>query len=113
MKEYICTHCGGHILPHNMKCEYCGTQYKFENDQIFRIETYQNPVETFTAAEVIPMEMMNVLGPEKAGEMAMRHLTNKLAQCIAPMMRVDTELDYKTCSQRIRATVKIVRPVKI
>lgn len=113
MKDYTCTHCGGHISPYNMRCEYCGAQYEFKNDQIFRIETYQNPVETFTAVEVIPLETMNALGAEKAGELAIRHLSDKLAQCIAPMMRIDTEHDYNYCSQRIRATVKIVRPIKI
>lgn len=113
MKEYVCTHCGGHVSPYSMRCEYCGTQYKVENDHILRIETYQNPVETFAAAEAVPMEMINALGPEKAGEIALRHLTDKLAQCIAPMMRIETEYDYGNCLQKVRATIKIVRPVKI
>lgn len=113
MKEYICSHCGGHVSPHNMRCEYCGTQYQFRDDQIIRIETFQNPVETFTCVEEMPMEMIHQLGAEKAGEMAIRHLSQKFAECIAPMMRIETEQNFQTCAQRIRATVKIIRPVQI
>lgn len=112
MKEYICTHCGGHILPHSMKCEYCGTRYKVEEGEILRIETFQNPVETFTAVEAIPEEMLYTLGAEKAGEMALHHLSQKLAKCIVPMMQIETRRDYQHFLQEVRATIKIVRPEK-
>ena len=113
MKEYICTHCGGHVSPYSMRCEYCGTQYKIENDRIYTIETFQNPVETFTAEQVMPMEMIKAYGAEKVSEIALHNLTCKLAECIAPMMIVETEQDYQNYAQRVRATVKIVRPAKI
>ena len=110
--DYICTHCGGHVSPHSMRCEYCGTQYKSRDDQIIRIETFHNPVETFTAAEEIPMEMINQLGAEKAGEIAIKQLSHKFAECIAPMMKIETEHNPYMYSQRVRATIKVIRPLQ-
>lgn len=110
MKDYTCTHCGGQINPQTMKCEYCGTQYKIENDQILRIETFHNPVETFSAAEVISREMILKLGPENASEYAMHHLASKLAECISTVMQVTTKYDYNRDLQMVRGTVKFVRP---
>ena len=110
MKDYRCTHCGGHISPTTMKCEYCGTQYKIENDQILRIETFHNPVETFSAVEVVSKEMILKMGVENAGEYAMRHLASKLAECIPTAMQVTTEYDYSQGVQMIKGTIKLIRP---
>ncbi len=112
MKDYVCTHCGGKISTINMRYEYCGTQYKIEHEQILRIETYNNPVETFGAEQIISHEMIVALGAEKASEIALKHLSQKLAECITPMMRVETEYDHYMDAQRVKGIVKIIRPVK-
>ena len=112
MKDYVCTHCGGKISIINMRCEYCGTQYKIEHDQILRIETYSNPVEIFNAEQIISHEMMVALGAEKASEIALKRLSWKLAECITPMMRVETEYDHCKHVQRVRGIVKIIKPVR-
>ena len=112
MTDLICTHCGGQISPRNMKCEYCGTQYKAEHDQVFRIETYQSPIETFAAEALMPNEEIQFLGAERASEFAIRRLTDKLVECVAPMMKIETEYDYGVMAQRVRATIKVVRPAK-
>ena len=110
MKDYRCTHCGGHISLTTMKCEYCGTQYKIENNQILRIETFHNPVETFSAVEAVSKKMMLEMGAENASEYAMRHLASKLAECIPTAMQITTEFDRDRDVQMIRGTVKFVRP---
>ncbi len=97
---------------HTMRCEYCGTQYKIEHDQVLRIETYSNPVETFGAEQIIPHEMIVAVGAEKASEIALRHLTQKLAECIAPMMKIETEYDLDIDAQKVRGIVKVIRPIQ-
>ena len=56
------------------------------------------------------MDMLKTLGPAQASEIALTRLSEKLAECIAPMMMIETENDLSAMSQRVRATVKIVRP---
>ena len=114
MKDYTCEHCGGRIKPSTMRCEYCGTQYKIENDRVLRIETFQNPVETFCVEEIIPIEKMKSFGAEQVSEMALKHLTKKLAESITPMMmQIDSEYDFSISGERVRATIKVVRPYRI
>lgn len=110
MNKYICECCGGHIEPITMKCEYCGTQYKKENEQVFRIETFRGRVQTFESAFSISNEEL-VRYPKEVSEIALRHVADQLAQVIAPYCEFRVEDNPMICSKRICARIKVVEPM--
>ena len=71
MDKYICSCCGGKINRITMTCEYCGTQYEEKHDNLIRIETFRNPVETLGCDIPIPTELFMELGAKKASEVVM------------------------------------------
>lgn len=109
--SYTCECCGGHINRQTMVCEYCGTRYKKENNEIIRIETFTNPVRTFTAKFAIDHNIIIDYGPEQASEIAIKELANELSKCIAPMMSVYSEFDIDHYRHIIAGQIKIVEPV--
>ena len=110
MNKYVCDCCGGQINPYTMKCDYCGTQYKKENEQVFRIETFQGRVQTFKSAYNITDEYL-VRHPKEASELAIRHVANQLADIIAPYCEYEVEDDPIIRQKRIYARIKIVEPM--
>ena len=110
MKKYICECCGGQINPLTMQCEYCGTQYKKENEEVFRIETFQGKVQTFKSAYSISDEHL-MRYPKEASEIALHHVANQLAQVIAPYCEYQVEDDPFSRQKRIYARIKIVEPM--
>ena len=113
MKEaYICDRCGGHINRATMQCEYCGTRFKEENDNVIRIETFQNPVREFSVKSAIPNHVVEEMGCEAASRICMRELTNKMAECLPQLMNVRVQ---RISAQNIvvaTATLKGIVPVE-
>jgi hypothetical protein len=110
MNKYICECCGGQINPYTMKCEYCGTQYKNEDEKVFRIETFQSKVQTFKSVYNLPDEYL-VRHPKEASEIAIHHVANQLADIIAPYCEYMVEDDPMCRQKRICARIKIVEPI--
>ena len=115
MEKYLCECCGGHINPRTMTCEYCGTQYKRQWDDplnVVRIETYRNPVKTFTATMAIDSEKLDWMGAKDASIIALNHLRAELSKALYETMVVESEHDIARHQEIIRGTVKIVVPEK-
>ena len=110
MKKYVCECCGGQINPRTMQCEYCGTQYKKENEEVFRIETFHGKVQTFQTAYSIPNEDL-IRYPKEVSEIAVHQVANQLAQVIAPYCEYWVEDDPMRASKCIRSRIKIVEPM--
>lgn len=109
--KFICECCGGAINPRTYQCEYCGTQYKRDDDdQIIRIETFRSPVRTFAAEVVIDSYDIQTMGAETASAIAVKSLTQKLAECIAPYMSMEQEYVIDRNIHKIRGKVKIIEP---
>ena len=109
--RYTCQCCGGHIDPQTMTCEYCGTKYKKENNDVIRIETFHNPVQTFAAQVAMDPHILTELGPEKASEIAMNQLVHELSKCIAPMMEVYSEYRLDSRTHVVNGRIKVVQPI--
>lgn len=111
-KAYICQCCGGTINRATMKCEYCGTEYEKNNDQVhLRIETFRNPVETLACQVGITDEDMMALGPEAASKLAMQKMCRQLSECLVPFIDMRVEHDPCTRIHHLEGRLKIVRPV--
>lgn len=111
-KAYICQCCGGTINRDTMKCEYCGTEYEKNDDQVrLRIETFHNPVESLISRVGISDEEMRALGPETASKLAMQSICRQLSECLVPFIDVCVENDPCTMMHNFAGRLKIVRPV--
>ena len=110
MKKLICECCGGTINRATMTCEYCGTKYKEEHDEVIRIETFMNPVRTLQAQREIPDFELQYIGPKEMSEACLKSMAAELAECMIPYMRVQQEYDFTRCTHRVRAQVRVVQP---
>lgn len=111
LEMYKCKCCGGHINRATMICEYCGTPYREENNRLIRIETFQNPVETFSARVMMDDHIMRE-SVELASKVALEQLSHELSKCVLPMMVVEHNFDPCLGRHEIRGTIKVVRPLK-
>lgn len=112
MKSYLCECCGGQINVAKMQCEYCGTRYKEDrNDSLIRIETFSNPYKGICVACNFPDELIR-LDPDKAAELAVRKITQKLAEDLVPFVRFRAERDYETCSHKVVGSVRVIVPME-
>ena len=110
-ESYICQCCGGRIDPKTMTCDYCGTAYKKEHDNLIRIETFHNPVQTFAAQVAMDPYILTELGPKEASKVAMNQLVDELSKCIAPMMEVYSEYRPEFGIHVVNGRIKVVQPV--
>ena len=116
MEKYVCDCCGGTINPLTMTCEYCGTKYKREYDprddrsNIYRVETYQNPVRTYTARVDIDAYDVRTNDPETISQIAVKELARELSKCIAPNMVIESQRDIRYGGYSVFGTVKVVTP---
>lgn len=108
--KYKCSCCGGNINRATMTCEYCGTQYKKEHENVVRVETFQNPVRTLACKRLLDREVL-MTNPQEYSEFAIRSLAGQFAEAIAPYMYLESSLDYETGRIVMDAKIKIIEPV--
>lgn len=110
--KYICECCGGKVNPVTLTCEYCGTKYKRDYDaNVFRIETFQAPVDKFTCGVVMDQRELHVLGPEKASEIAIHKIAEQMAEGLIPMIKYNVEYDPFGCCYNYRGEIRAIRPI--
>ncbi len=113
MKKYICDCCGGQINRATMKCEYCGTAYREEYDNVIRLETYHNPVREYTAKVIVPEEMVDSIGPEKSSEYIIDRLAMELSKAIRENMVIVSRADPFRNTQEVAGYIKMIHPVQV
>lgn len=110
MKELKCPNCGAPLREHSYKCEYCGSQFKYDNGDCIRIENFQSPCKIYKEKISITREMETSIGTEKAAELAVLELSRELAKAITPNMELEAYYDpFKDCRE-VEATVRILEP---
>ena len=110
MDKYKCSCCGGNINRATMTCEYCGTKYKEEYGNVFRIETFQNPVRTLASKTTVDTRLLYD-NPKEYSEFAIKQLARSFAECIAPYMDVQCMHDPERCITTLEARIKVVEPI--
>ena len=110
MDKYICQCCGGKIDPKTMTCDYCGTQYKKENDIIYRVEHCDLPVVEFADRINIPKGLIKDENPTELTEIFVNKIAQDLARQIAPFCEFRYEEDFMTCAHVIDGRIRIVKP---
>lgn len=87
MKAYICPQCGGYINRAKMICEYCGTQFREEINEI-KIVAYHPGVHTLGAEVVIPTEYIRH-DPEEMRKFVIHEMARKYAEELTPFIDVE------------------------
>ena len=107
-----CKYCNGHIDPHTLMCEYCGTQYREENrlGEVHYIQTCPAPIQVLRSQVVMTDEAIRHTSPEHMSEYAIKVLSRNLADALAEHMKVETYYEPGTMTQIIRGTVRVVEP---
>ena len=107
--KYICQCCGGRINRRNMTCEYCGTQYKEEYNDVIRVETFRNPVERLEAHVVFTRDALEAYGND-VGEIARNEIARKLSNALTGLIRYDCEFNPASREYHVRGMAKVVIP---
>ena len=89
----ICPQCGGRINESLMMCEYCGTKFKSKYD-VIKVIAERPGIHTLSADVVIANEDIEMFGAEKASEIALRNIADKMAKCIMPYISIKTQQDF-------------------
>ena len=108
-EKYICQCCGGRINRYNMTCEYCGTQYKEQYNDVIRIETFHNPIQTLGAEVIIDRYMIETM-KEDVGEYVMREISRKISNALLGLTQYDCEYNPMTMRYHVRGRAKVVVP---
>lgn len=106
MKPYICPQCGGQVNRAKMICEYCGTQFLEEHNEI-RVVAYNPRVHTLGANAMIYKEFA-ALNPKEAAEMAIKQMAQSFADGIAQFMDVRTIEEPETGCIRFGAKLRVL-----
>jgi len=113
VKRYVCECCGASINPMTLKCEYCGTQYKDEFDNIVRVEMYTNPVDTYITKVAVDANFLNQMGAEATSAYVMDRMTRELANFITKNLLITAKRDLEHNAQIFSGTLKVIRPEQV
>lgn len=106
----ICKCCGGTVDRGSLRCNFCGVQYEITPSPL-RIETFQNPVEHFSAKFVAPGEIFYKMEPEQMSEIAVHQLVKQLSKSIPICMQVSKKENMRDYTTEYRGDIRMVRPI--
>lgn len=110
MKPLICTQCGAPINRERMICEYCGTRYEKNNDNVLRIETYRVPPAMLEGYVVYPRELALAVDPGDLSKMVCGQLATKIADELAKYIDYAVQEDPVSQNVTVRGRVRVLPP---
>lgn len=113
-KLFKCKCCGASLKPSHMvfgeyTCEYCGNRYRIENDNVIRVETFQNPVDVLTCAKMISQEAINIVGEEEATRITINQIAEYMVNSLIPYIQIEKEYDPMRMVHIIKGRVRVVK----
>ena len=110
----ICPNCGGAINRERKICEYCGSTFEIEGNElgVFRIETCSSPTRTLRMETRIPRELMAVGDAEHVIGYSKRQIAEQLVDKLlqGEMIEFCSEMEWKECQQIISARLRVLDP---
>ena len=110
MEAMKCPNCGANVNRRNLRCDYCGTEYKHPNEQI-KIVVDRPGVHTIRCQTKVDLEHMRQ-APERVREYVLRDMRKQIADGLLAYMKMQTSecYDPMNCCQIIRGEVRVVDP---
>lgn len=111
MKPFICECCGGQVDPAALKCEYCGTTYRLdENYKPIMIQTYMAPTHTFTVKTKIDSTLLSLYGREYT-DMVVREISGQLAERLLPYIEYQIQPNLEDIGGlNLYSTIRVCEP---
>ena len=100
-----CNECGA-PLNRDGKCEYCGAQYKLENEIL--VQTIQAPVKTLACMTTFHND--GFMDEKVQVERSMDIIREQIAEGLLGMVKYQTEYNPIDNITMIRGTVRVVEP---
>lgn len=115
MKSLTCPNCGGTINRARKICEYCGTQFEFEEGDeigVLRVEHYSSPVRNLRMETRIPKELIEFGEAEHVIGYAKRQIAEQMVDRMlqGDMIEFRSEMDWRQCQQVICARLRVLSP---
>lgn len=107
MKEYRCPNCGAAVNPTTGKCDFCGSHFKIEEDNLIKIVSDRNiPIRTYDISVNISDWDLAELGEEAVEE----QIVKKLSRAILDNMEWYDSYDVMSMKHNIAVRVKMIKP---
>jgi hypothetical protein len=113
LKPLVCPNCGGKINAARMKCEYCGTEFRRDDDGVLKIRYESIPYNTqvLGVSVNVPKDRMMYIDDDSAIRgFVMDEMTHRLAQALVPMMDITVQDNPHFNSVDVRGRIRIIRP---
>lgn len=114
LKPLTCPNCGGAVNRERMICEYCGTKFKIEGNEIgvIRFEHVTSPARNLCVETRIPKELIAVGEADHVIGYAKRQIAEQLVDRMlqGEMIEFRSEMDWKYCQQIISARLRVLDP---
>ena len=110
IKPFICECCGGQVDPAAMKCEYCGTTYRLdENYKPIMIQTYSAPIHTFAVNTKIDSTLLSLYGRDYT-DRVVREISGQLAERLLPYIEYRIQPNIEDIGLNLYSTVRVCEP---
>lgn len=113
LKPLICPNCGGKVNAARMKCEYCGTEFRCDDDGVLKIRYESVPCSTqvLGVSVNVPKDMIMRIDDDSAIRgFAMDEMTRRMAQILTPMMDIKVQDNPHFNSVVVNGRVRVIRP---
>ena len=111
METMTCKNCGA-PLNDDLKCEYCGTQYRREmkEDSMLYIQTCPAEIATLCTQITVADEELNRCPDDYLAERCLKEMTYAIAKQLVPFMDVAITTDPRMMTKIIRGRIRVVEP---
>lgn len=108
-----CKTCGGHIDRDTLTCNSCGAMYRLNEDFMpVRLEVSHLHIDTLVGKTIVPSEAMYLLGTEKACEMTLKEMAERMAEKILPYIEYQMEFDPRLNQYITHGRLRVANPNK-
>ena len=109
MKALVCERCGGAINPVTLKCEYCGTHYK-DDEQPFILHVERPGIEVLSASFRIHNDQISAYDEEILTAYTKNEITHKLVEAISKHIEFIVQEDPIMNHHVVTGRIRIVPP---
>lgn len=114
LQKLQCDCCGGRIDGRSLSCQNCGMQYRIEESScgftLGRVEVYNGKFITMNGLISVPAYTLYEMGPEKACEITIRELADRMAPHLIPFMEFQQSYDIERCCLKTCSEIRIAEP---
>lgn len=110
LKPLTCPNCGGRINAARMRCEYCGTQFKREEESVFRIEVARPGVKTLQVNARMPERYIMDIGDDAIRSIVRDQMSHQLAEALVPMLDLKVGHDLERMEGIVCGRIRVLEP---